>query len=90
MRIDTDGFIAGNQRTTKTTKLWLTAQDTYTWANRPGALWPCSTLAGKTLYAEFDGPDLVAMSVDDGHGDQDIPADEFNAITSDFLTGMTQ
>ncbi len=76
------------------TRLWLTAEDTETWANRPGALWPCSTLADKALYAEFDGPDLVeytvtgfTLTVDKL---DDIPADEFNAITSDFLTGMTQ
>ncbi len=71
------------------TKLWLSGIDTYTWAARPGCSWPCSTLAGKELFAEFDGPDLEDMSVD-GRVDGDIPADEFNAITSDFLTGVTQ
>ena len=35
-------------------KLWLSANDTYRWATRPRAAWPCSELAGNRLFAEFD------------------------------------
>lgn len=66
-----------------TVKLWLSANDTYAWANRPGAAWPCSFLAGKRLFAEFDDGDLVDYAVDGKCGE--VPVDEFNAITSDFL-----
>ena len=64
-------------------RLWLSKKDTYQWASRPGSTWPCSHLSGKRLYAEFSDGDLVDFQVN-GHYD-DCPADEFNAITSDFL-----
>ena len=68
------------------TKLWLSARNTEDWARRPGASWPCSFVAGKSLFAEFDAHgDLIDMAVNGGRGNQDMPADEFNAITSDFL-----
>jgi hypothetical protein len=48
------------------TQLWLSADDTWTWANRPNAKWPCSSIAGKRLYAEFEpNGDLVDMALDD-------------------------
>ena len=69
------------------TKLWLSPDDTYNWAHDASArCWPCSFLAGKPLFAEFDqNGDLIDMAIDYGRGDQDCPSDEFNAITSDFL-----
>lgn len=66
------------------TKLWLSANDTYNWANKSGARWLCSELSGHRLFAEFDKQgDLVDMTID-GRS-KDCLADEFNAITSDFL-----
>jgi len=69
------------------TKLWLSARDTYDWAHRPGASWPCSELSGRPMFAEFDlSGDLVDVSTGSmGTADPLCPADEFNAITSDFL-----
>ena len=67
-------------------KLWLSANNTYDWANRAGAAWPCSFLADKPLFAEFDSQgDLIDLAINYGQGDQDCPGDEFNAITDDFL-----
>ncbi|KKN72375.1 hypothetical protein LCGC14_0410860, partial [marine sediment metagenome] len=64
-----------------TTKLWLSAKNTYGWAHRPGAVWPCSTLSGHRLFVEFaQNGDLVDFAVDGVT--RDIPADEFNAMTS--------
>ena len=72
-----------------TVKLWLSAEDTYQWANKPGGKWPCSFIAGKRLFAEFDNGDLVDYAVNGKtSADIDLPADEFNAITSDFITGV--
>lgn len=68
-----------------TIKLWLSAEDTYRWANKPGATWPCSVLSGKTLFAKFSNGDLVDHTIDSKDG-VDVPGDEFDAITSDFLT----
>jgi hypothetical protein len=61
--------------------LWLSANDTYEWATH----WPCSQLSGKRLFAEFEpNGDLVDMAIN-GHSGVDVSADEFNAITTDFI-----
>ena len=67
-------------------KLWLSANDTYQWAHKAGASWPCSFLADKPLFAEFDNTgDLVDLAINHGRGNQDCPSNEFTAITDDFL-----
>lgn len=66
-------------------RLWLSANDTFYWARRPGQAWPCSEISGRRLFAEFDWNGLLDLTVDGRHG-VDIPASEFNAITSDFLS----
>ena len=67
-------------------KLWLSTNDTYNWAHRAGALWPCSFLSGKRLFAEFDCKgDLIDGTTNGKHG-CNCPSDEFNAITTDFLS----
>jgi hypothetical protein len=68
----------------KDNTIWLSANDTYDWANRPGARWPGSFLAGRRLVATFeDNGDLVDLLIDGGQGDQDCPSDEFDAIIAD-------
>ena len=37
-----------------TIKLWLSVNDTYDWAHKPGAAWPCSKLSGKRVYIEIE------------------------------------
>ena len=67
-------------------KLWLSARDTYDWANRPGKQWPCSELSGRRLFAEFDSRgDLVDMAINGRSAD--CSADEFNAIVADHIGG---
>lgn len=73
------------KRNGTSTQLWLSSNDTYNWAHRPDAAWPCSFLSGRRLFAEFNRGDLVDLSIDGGRGDQDCPDDEFTAITDDFL-----
>lgn len=70
-----------------TVQLWLSANDTYNWAERPGERWPCSRLSGKRLFAEFDDGDLIDYAVE-GKTGVDIPGDEFTAITDDFIKGV--
>jgi len=66
------------------TQLWLTENDTLAWASRPGASWPCSTLAGRRLWAKWDAKgDLVDVEASDIL--RGIDGVEFTAITSDFL-----
>lgn len=67
-----------------TIKLWLSAKNTYDWANRVDESWPCFQLAGKRLFAEFaPNGDLVDIAIDGQIGDCD--PNEFCAITSDFI-----
>lgn len=67
-------------------KLWLSANDTYLWATRPGASWPCSELRGRRLFVEFDGDgDLVDLAIDGGRGNQDCSSDELTAIATDHI-----
>ena len=69
-------------------KLWLSANDTYDWAHKSGATWPCSFLSDRRLFAEFDRHgDLVDLSIDGGRGDQDCPSGELNAIVADHVRG---
>lgn len=66
------------------TELWLSANDTYDWAHKPHAKWPCSTLSGHRLHAAFNEENnLVDMTID-GRS-KDCSANEFNAIVADFL-----
>ena len=71
------------QRYGNTVKVWLSANDTYDWANRPGESWPCSELSNKRVFAEFDHGDLVNVQINGR--DRDVPIDEFNAMIEDFL-----
>lgn len=72
------------ERQGETIKLWLSASDTYNWAHKTGAGWPCSYLSGKRLFAEFDAGGLVDCAVN-GEFDGNLPVDEFNAITDDAM-----
>ena len=70
-------------------KLWLSTHDTYDWAHKPGAAWPCSFLSGRKLFIGIDdGGNLVDMSIDAGRGDQSCPADELNAIMDYYGSNM--
>ena len=64
-------------------KLWLSANDTYCSAHRPGECWPCSELSGKRLFVEFDRGGLVDLAINGRMGD--CPAHELTAIVSDHL-----
>jgi hypothetical protein len=64
--------------------LWLSANDTYVWARRPGAHWPCSQLSGRRLRASFDTNGLYDLTID-GRSGIDCDGNELSAITSDYL-----
>ncbi len=64
-------------------KLWLSANDTYDWAHKAGASWPCSQLSDKRLFVEFDTNGLCDIAID-GKPD-DCDANELNAMVSDYL-----
>jgi hypothetical protein len=62
-------------------KLWLSANDTYRWAQ----CWPCSELSGKRLFVEFDKGGLLDLAINGRIGD--CQAHELTAIVSDHLRG---
>lgn len=66
-------------------KLWISANDTRRWAHKAGAYWPCSQLADKRLFVEYDSNGLCDLAIDGRYGDCD--ANELNAIVSDHLRG---
>ena len=72
------------KRLGNTVQIWLSATDTHHWATRPGESWPCSTLSGKRLYAEFFRGDLVGYTVNGRYG-VNLDNTEFNAIIEDTL-----
>lgn len=74
------------------TRFTFTADETYAWARKPGAYWPCSALAGHRLSITVDGADLTCDIIDlriDGrdifNGDDslDLPEHEISAFLAD-------
>lgn len=59
----------------------LSARDTHDWAHHPSKGWPCSTLSGRAVWAQFDSRngDLVDTNAPD-----DVDGVEFSAIFDDF------
>lgn len=59
--------------------------DTYNWARKPGACWPCSELSGKSVAATFDRSGLLYLRVSDDERNEieDVPSNEFNAFCAD-------
>lgn len=62
----------------------LSANDTYQWAHRVGASWPCSTLSGNRLVVIVDSNGLCDLTVN-GKTDCDLDGNELDAIVSDHL-----
>jgi hypothetical protein len=59
----------------------ISGRETSDWARR----WPCSTLRGKRVRADFDTNGLLDLALDGGRGAQDCDAHELNALVSDFV-----
>ena len=64
--------------------LWLSRNDTYDWATRPGHSWPCSSLRDKRLVATFDSNGLLDLSVNGAYL-VDVDGHELSAICADSL-----
>lgn len=61
----------------------LSARDTYNWAHREGARWPCSDLSGNRCVVVVDSNGLLDFTLNGRDGD--CSGDELNAIVSDHL-----
>jgi len=64
--------------------LWLSARDTYDWAHKPGARWPCSTLSDHRAMVQVDTNGLCDLTID-GKDEGDIDGNELDAIVADHL-----
>ena len=60
-------------------KMSLSARDTYAWAHKPGASWPCSTVEDGPLWHEVDSNGLCDIN------DADLDETELAAIVADHL-----
>lgn len=71
--------------------LYLSADDTYKWAHRPGRMWPCSRAADRhiKIHIDRDGNkgDIEVREPDTGYviPNYYIPIDELDAIVTDHL-----
>lgn len=65
-------------------RMWLSPRNTTAWANKSGAAWPCSTIAGHSLYVEVDSTGLCDLAID-GRADLAIDGHELAAIVADHL-----
>lgn len=65
-------------------RLWLSANDTYRWAFRPGHRWPCSEAAGNRLFVGVDRNGLCEFALN-GRDDADVDGTELEAIVSDHV-----
>lgn len=67
--------------------IFLTEDDTYKWANKKDGKWPCSTLSGRTLLANYDRHGLTDMLVKGGEEEtvEDVDINELDAIIMDVL-----
>lgn len=71
------------QRTGSGYVMWLSANDTYRWATRPGRAWPCSQCRGERLRVEVDSNGLCDFAINGRDGDMD--GTELDAIVGDHL-----
>lgn len=66
-------------------RLWLTADETYNWANKPNGVWPCSTISEHDLYVEYDEHGLLDYYFDNQNRGYQFDDNEFSAIITDHV-----
>ena len=66
--------------------IWASQRDTYNWAHRSGASWPCSTLSDKRFVAAFDTDGLVEFTVNGSDSNlYEVDSAELSAICADLV-----
>ena len=65
--------------------MYLSANDTYAWAHKAGACWPCSRLSNHRAVISVDSNGLYDLTID-GRENAYIDADELQACVSDHLS----
>lgn len=67
--------------------LWLSAADTRAWARKPGAAWPCGTVAGHRFKITFNETGVTDLTRDGRYPSQhvDLDENEFSAQVADAM-----
>ena len=65
--------------------LWLSANDTYNWAHKPSASWPCSQTSSNRLVIVCDDNGLCDISMNGKDTPDDLSGDEVSALVADHL-----
>jgi hypothetical protein len=63
--------------------VWVSAKETYEWAHKSYASWPCSELSSNRFFAAFDRNGLYQFTMNGK--DADVSSDELMACCADFL-----
>jgi hypothetical protein len=66
-------------------RMWLSANDTYAWAHKPGTSWPGSDLSGRRAVVTVDSNGLCDLSIDGRNTGNDVSGDELSACVADHL-----
>lgn len=75
------------KKTENGTKIWLSSNDSWRWANRSNSRWPCSTLADKRIFVELaSNNDIIDIKVN-GRDAKNIDAHELRCCLNDLTKG---
>lgn len=66
-------------------RVWISSSETWRWANRINAKWPCSTLADKRIYMELDKHDNIVDIKINGRYSSKIDGHELRSCINDLL-----
>lgn len=73
------------QKTENGTKIFLSKNDSWRWAMRPGRSWPCSTLSDKRIYVELaSNNDIIDVRIN-GRNPKNIDSHELRSLLKDIL-----
>lgn len=74
--------------TGRVSRVYASQAATQAWASKPGARWPCSTVAGHRIRADFDtgahAGDLVDLAVDGRDAPEDLDGYELGVVLDDL------
>lgn len=74
------------QKTENGTKIFLSKNDTWKWAMKPGCLWPNSTLSDRRIYVELaSNEDIVDIRINGRYPSKNIDHHELKSLLKDIL-----
>lgn len=74
------------KKTKNTTQVWISSNETFKWARRPNAQWPCSTLADRRIFVELaSNGDLVDIKINGKNPKNNIDSHELNSLLNNLI-----